>query len=284
MRKASIVIPVYNEEKNIGSVIQDIKETLQGTVEYEIIVVDDGSKDSTATIAKRNGVKVVHHAFNMGYGAALKSGIRAAKYQNVVFFDGDDSFYPSDIPKLLEYVDEFDMVIGARTNKEGEPLSRAFLRWIFTRFSSFLVGRKFQDVNSGFRLVKKDLTAKMINMLPEKFSITTTLSILLYKEGCSVVEVPISVKKQDNSNKFKLIRDGLRFPFLALRMAMYYDPFKIFSPAAFFLLTLGFAKSIYDLLTTSGIADSSILFFLSGIHLLVLALLGDLIVKIKISS
>ena len=281
MIKASIIIPAYNEEKNVGRVIHGIKEALQGTAEYEIIVVDDGSRDSTATIAERNGVKVVRHAFNMGYGAALKSGIRAAKYQNVVFFDGDDSFYPSDILKLLEYGDEFDMVIGARTNKEGEPWSRAFLRWVFTRFSSFLVGRKFRDVNSGFRLVKKDLVVKLLSMLPEKFSITTNLSILLYKEGCGIVEVPVSVKRQSNSNKLKLIRDGLGFPYLALRMSMYYDPFKIFSPTAFILLTLGFAKSIHDLLTMRSIADSSILIFLSGIQLLVLALLGDLITKSK---
>lgn len=280
-KKLSVVIPAYNEGKKIGKVIQDLKEASQGIEECDIIVVDDGSTDLTASIAEKSGVKVVHHPFNMGYGAALKSGIKAAKNQDIIFFDADDSFYPEDIFKLLEYSNDFDMVIGARTIKEGENHSRAFLRWVFTKFSSFLIGRKFRDVNSGFRLVKKDHVMEVLPLLPEKFSITTTMSILLYKRGHGILEVPIAVKKHSKGNKLKLVRDGLGFPYLALRISMYYDPFKVFSPVTFFLLSLGFIKFIYDLFVTRNITDSSILIILSGIQLLVLALLGDLIIKSK---
>lgn len=280
-KKLSIVIPAYNEEKKIGKVIQDIKEASKGIEECEIIVVDDGSHDSTASIAEKTGVRVVRHPLNMGYGAALKSGIKAAKNQEIMFFDADDSFYAEDILKLLEYSNDFDMVIGARTIKEGENHYRGFLRWLFTKFSSFLVGRKFRDVNSGFRFVKKDLVMEVLPLLPERFSITTTMSILLYKEGCGIVEVPIAVKKQSKGNKLKIVRDGLGFPYLALRMSMYYDPFKVFSPVGLFLLSLGFVKFLFDFLVLRNITDSSILIILSGIQLLVLALLGDLIVKIK---
>ncbi len=280
-KKLSIVIPAYNEGDKIGKVIQDIKAASKGIKECDIIVVDDGSSDLTASIAEKSGVRVVRHPFNMGYGAALKSGIKAARNQGIVFFDADDSFYPEDIFRLLEYSNDFDMVIGARTIKEGENHGRAFLRWLFTKFSSFLVGRKFRDVNCGFRFVKKDLVMKVLPLLPERFSITTTMSILLYKEGCGIVEVPVAVKKQSKGNKLKVVRDGLGFPYLALRISMYYDPFKIFSPVVFFLLSLGFVKSMFDLLVIKNITDSSILIILSGIQLLVLALLGDLIVKIK---
>ncbi len=280
-KKLSIVIPAYNEEKRIGKVIQGIKEVSNGIKECEIIVVDDGSHDLTASIAEKSGVRVVRHPFNMGYGAALKSGIKAAKNQEIVFFDADDSFYPEDIFKLLEYSNDFDMVIGARTLKEGENHGRAFLRWLFTKFSSFLVGRKFRDVNSGFRFVKRSLVMKLLPLLPERFSITTTMSIFLFKRGCSIVEVPIAVKKQSKGNKLKVIRDGLGFPYLALRISMYYDPFKVFSPIVFLLLSLGLVKSIFDLLVIRNITDSSIFLALSGIQLLILALLGDLIVKIK---
>jgi len=281
VRKASIVIPAYNEEENIERVIHEMREALENAGEFEILVVDDGSRDSTAAIAEKNGVHVVRHPLNMGYGAALKSGIRAAKHNHVIFFDADDSFYPEDIIRLLEYAQEFDMVIGARTDKEGEPLSRAFLRWLFTRFSSFLVGRKFHDVNSGFRLVKRDIVTGLLSILPEKFSITTTMSILLYKEGRSIIEVPVSVKKQSRGNKLKVIRDGLSFPYMALRLSMYYDPFKVFSTPAVYLLTLGFLKLVYDFVMTRNMTDSSILILLSGIQLLVLALLGDVIVKTR---
>lgn len=281
VKKLSIVIPAYNEEENIGKVIQDIEEASQGIEECDIVVVDDGSTDLTASIAEKSGVRVVRHPFNMGYGAALKSGMKAAKNQDIVLFDADDSFYPEDIFKLLEYSDDFDMVIGARTIKEGENHSRAFLRWLFTRFSSFLIGRKFRDVNSGFRLVRKDHVMEVLHLLPEKFSITTTMSILLYKKGRGILEVPIAVKKQSKGNKLKLVRDGLGFPYLALRISMYYDPFKVFSPLTFFFLSLGLAKSIFDLVFTKNLTDSSILIILSGIQLLVLALLGDLIVKSK---
>jgi glycosyltransferase involved in cell wall biosynthesis len=280
-KKLSIVIPAYNEEKRIGKVIQGIKEVSTGIEECEIIVVDDGSRDLTASIAEKSGVRVVRHPFNMGYGAALKSGIKAAKNQEIIFFDADDSFYPEDIFKLLEYSNDFDMVIGARTLKEGENHGRAFLRWLFTKFSSFLVGRKFRDVNSGFRFVKRSLVMKLLPLLPERFSITTTMSIFLFKRGCSIVEVPIAVKKQSKGNKLKVIRDGLGFPYLALRISMYYDPFKVFSPIVFLLLSLGLVKSIFDLLVIRNITDSSIFLALSGIQLLILALLGDLIVKIK---
>lgn len=280
-KKLSIVIPAYNEEKKIGKVIHGIKDASKGIKECDIIVVDDGSHDLTASIAEKSGVRVVRHPFNMGYGAALKSGIKAAKNQEIIFFDADDSFYPEDILKLLEYSNDFDMVIGARILKEGENHGRAFLRWLFTKFSSFLVGRKFRDVNSGFRFVKRNLVMKLLPLLPERFSITTTMSIFLYKGGCSIVEVPIAMKKQSRGNKLKVIRDGLGFPYLALRISMYYDPFKVFSPIVFFLLSLGFIKSMFDLLAIRNITDSSILLILSGIQLLILALLGDLIVKIK---
>jgi hypothetical protein len=122
---------------------------------------------------------------------------------------------------------------------------------------------------------------KLLPLLPERFSITTTMSIFLYKRGCNIVEVPIAVKKQSKGNKLKVIRDGFGFPYLALRISMYYDPFKVFSPIVFFLLSLGLAKSIFDLLAIRNVTDSSILLVLSGIQLLILALLGDLIVKIK---
>jgi glycosyltransferase involved in cell wall biosynthesis len=278
--KLSVVIPAYNEEEKIGKVIQEIKSALTNKGEFEIIVVDDGSKDSTAIIAEKNGAKVLRHPFNLGYGASLKSGIKAASYQNIVFFDADDRFYPEEILKLAQYADKFDMIIGCRKYNKGEALSRTVLRWIFTFFTSRLVGRKFRDVNCGFRLVKRDLLLKILPMLPEKFSATTTMSILLYKEGCTVVEVPIRVK-ENKSNKLRLLRDGLRFPYLALRMAMYYDPFKVFSPLAFLFLIVGLVKSVYDIFVMGKVADSSILLAVSGLQLLVLALLGDLIVKTK---
>lgn len=285
MREFSIIVPAYNEEKKIGRVLRGIRESLHNTGQYEIIVVDDGSRDATAKIAKINGVKVVRHPLNIGYGAALKSGIKVAKYQNVVFFDGDDSFYPLDIYKLLRYADDFDMVIGARINKEGEPLSRTFLRWIYTKFVSYLVGRNFQDVNSGFRLVKKDFVVGLLNVLPQKFSITTTLSILLHNGGSSIAEVPIRVKRQGKkNNKFKPIQDGIRFPYLALKMTMYYNPLKVLSPTALLLMTIGFAKVVYDILYMGKITESSVLPSFSGVLLLVFALLGNLVVKSRTSA
>lgn len=279
MREVTVVIPAYNEEKTIGKVIHEVEDALEGKTIYEALVVDDGSTDRTASIARSKGARVISYPINRGYGFAIKTGIRNARYDNIVCFDADDSFYGSDILKLLEHADTFDMVIGARTRKEGEPLGRSVLRRLFSAYSTYLMGRKFLDVNSGMRLVKKDKVKEFLGKLTDKFSITTTLTILMQREGFSIVEVPIRLKRKMKGNKLKLLKDGLTFPIMALQMAMYYAPLKVYSPIGIFLLVLSVIKIIYELITGFDVTDSSILLFLSGIQVLFFGLLGDLIVK-----
>ena len=110
----TIIIPAHNEEEGIADIINGIKRLNEG---YEIIVVDDGSTDNTYKLASGTCVKVIRHPYNKGYGAALKTGIRNAETDVVLFMDADGQHKPSDIKELIQYIGEYDMVVGARTKK-----------------------------------------------------------------------------------------------------------------------------------------------------------------------
>ncbi|RME78858.1 MAG: glycosyltransferase family 2 protein, partial [Chloroflexi bacterium] len=112
----SVIIPAYNEENGVAGQVENIRRVLAGqNIPHEIIVVDDGSSDGTATAARQTGARVLHHPRNRGYGAALKTGIRAARHELVAIIDADGT-YPADaLPAMLEKMDEYDMVVGART-------------------------------------------------------------------------------------------------------------------------------------------------------------------------
>lgn len=234
----SVVVPAYNEAEAIGPVIEKLAEALVERVpQFEIIVVDDGSVDGTAEAVRHARARVVRHPANGGYGRALVSGIEAARHDWVLMIDADGSYPPSEILRLLDYAPDFDLVIGARegTHFWGTP-TKAFLRWVYLRLASFVVGARVPDANSGLRLVRKSLVDKqgLVRCLGYSFTTTMTLSFLM--QGRFVKFMPIRFEaRAGGHSKVKPVRDILRTLQLMTQVMIIYNPLKLFVTIALLL-------------------------------------------------
>jgi len=272
----TVIIPAYNEEKGIGEVIDKIKEAMENAkVNHEIIVVNDGSTDETAAIVKGKSVKLVQHPYNKGYGAALKTGVKNAKGNIVLFMDADAQQNADDIPRLLEPMKEYDMVVGKRTKGSKIPLLRRLGKFILSVLANYLAGQKIPDLNSGFRAIKKEIVMKYMGILPDTFSFTTTITLATIKEGYNLKYVPIETGERVGSSKVKLFRDGSRFVMLILRTVALFDPLKVFLPVSIVLFLAGFSYLVYNLIFYLNVPDTSVLLIVSSLILFFFGLLAD---------
>lgn len=229
----SVVIPSYNEELGIQDVIHGVHSVLQNSqlqkdTSYEIIVVDDGSTDQTASIAQNAGARVIRHPLNMGYGKSLLTGFGHARFDWILTIDGDGSYPTEEIGRLLPYLRDFDMVIGARRGIHfwGNPL-QAVLRWIYLKMAKFVAGENVPDANSGLRAIRREALrgALPIQCLGYSFSTTMTLSFL--KQGRFVRFVPIAYQARRGQSKVRRLRDIPRTLQLMTQVIVYFNPLKL---------------------------------------------------------
>lgn len=272
----SIVIPAYNEEEGIKDVLTGIRDTLkEDDLDYEILVVDDGSTDRTAEIVRNEGVKLIQHTYNRGYGAALKTGTKHARGDFVLYVDADNQHNPGDIIKLLKYMNKNDMVVGARTKDSRIPFTRRIGKKILTFIANYLSETKIPDLNSGLRLVRKDVVMEFIHILPNTFSFTTTITLACIKSGYTVKYVPINTLERVGDSKINPFRDGFRFIMLILRTVALFDPLKVFLPLSIVLFTLGFLELVREVVFSLSIWSTSMLLLLSAILIFFFGLLAD---------
>jgi len=285
MNMLSIVIPAYNEQQALESVLDDLRAVLDGTGQsHEIIVVDDGSTDSTAEIVRQKGiVRLIQHPYNRGYGAALKTGILHASGDTILTFDADGTYRAGDIPRLLEQAGGYDMVVGSRTGKVVKiPLYRRPAKWFLTKLANYLSRANIPDLNSGMRLFKKADIKEFLNVLPSSFSFTTTLTLAYLCNDYLVKYVSVDCYKGVGKSKIKPFRDGFNFILLILRVITYFNPLRVFLPVAFSLLVAAVIVLICSLLLLDGILDATVVaLFVAAIQVGVLGLLADAIAKKK---
>ena len=276
----SVVIPAYNEEKAIGAVLEELIEVLKGQT-YEIIVVDDGSTDNTTKIVqKKESVKLIQHPYNKGYGSALKAGIKSATHDLILIIDGDGTYPVKAIPELLKEVDQYDMVIGARTGENVKiQLYRKPAKWFLSKMANYLSGTKIPDLNSGMRIFKKEDVIKFFNLLPSGFSFTTTLTLAYLSNDYNVKYVPIDYYERRGESKIKPFRDGFNFIMLIVRTITYFNPLKVFLPISIVLFVFSSAILLYDGIVHRDVADLSIILILAAFQIGFLGLLADLIVR-----
>ncbi len=278
----SVIVPAYNEEDGIGEVVDRIHGALTRSGRpFEILAVDDGSEDRTSAILQEKPVQVLAHGTNRGYGAALKTGIRASRYRHVAILDADGTYKEEDILHLMEHMESFDMVVGARTGEDVNiPLIRRPPKWILNKLANFLTETNIPDLNSGFRIFDKEVAERFFRILPQNFSFTTTLTMAMLTNGYSVKFVPTDYKKRKGDSKIRPFQDTVNFFSLIVRTALYFAPLKVFMPLSFVILFLGLAKMIFiDILVIQNLTDGSILLLLAGIQVGMLGLLADLIDK-----
>ena len=276
--RVSIVIPAYNEREVIGVVLKELLETGY----YEIIVVDDGSTDGTAEEARRYGVTVLHHAYNIGNGAAVKTGIRAATGDIIVLMDGDGQHAPADVPRLVSHVGKYDMVVGARTSASVAKMHRTMANQLFNRYASYIVDHRVEDLTSGFRAAKASHLKKFVYLLPNGFSYPTTITIALFRSGYSVRYEPIVAAERVGKSKIRPLRDGSRFLLTITRLAAFFVPMKVFLPISLLFFTVGVTYSAYLILFFRRFSNMAALLVMSGIIIFLIGLVAEQLALLRL--
>jgi glycosyltransferase involved in cell wall biosynthesis len=281
--KVSIIIPAFNEEKIIKEVLNNIGEILsKEEIAGEIIVIDDGSKDKTYDVLLefKDKIKIIRNSVNEGYGASIKQGIKKAEYANILIIDADGTYPVEKIPELLEHMGDYDMVVGSREGKNVHiPFLRRFAKFFIVNFANYLTQTKIPDLNSGFRIFKKEVANKYLSILPDGFSLTTTITLAMLVNKYKVKYVPIDYFKRVGRSKIKPINDTINFISLIIRSMLYFKPLRVFIPvsAVLFIITLGML--IYDILVINNIGDKTVMAAFIFLQVLILGMIADLIVK-----
>lgn len=193
----SIFFPFWNEEENIKNVVEKaIPEAMKVAEKWEILMIDDGSVDKTAEIGrslekKYKNVRLISHQPNRGYGAALKEGLESAKYNLVVFTDGDGQFNFSQVNKFLEKLDGNDMVIGYRSVRK-DSLIRHLLMLYLKLHDFVLFGFKFRDIDCGFKLFTRKALKNLFPLRSEGAMITTEILAKAKRRGLKIAEVGVN--------------------------------------------------------------------------------------------
>lgn len=281
----TIIIPAFNEEKAICNTIVKLKEAL---IHYkcQLLVINDASTDNTGQlIGEIEGIQVIHHKRNKGYGASLKTGIRYATTDWVAFYDADGQHYPDELIKLIKVVGEADMVVGDRGRKFYSTMMRSPGKWLIKQIAQLLVGQRIPDLNSGLRIVKRSLIQKQLQLYPNGFSFSTTSTISFFYYGLVVKYIPINIQNRVGKSSVKLFKDGFNTIMLIVRLITLFNPLKIFMPISFLLMLLGVAYQVYIFATTGlHIEGGSLITILSGLIIFFVGILADQISAMRLES
>ena len=236
----TVVIPAYNEAQVIERVLGGLGKLADRR--FEIIVVDDGSTDGTAAaaaaaLAGLDGAagacgRVVSHPYNIGNGAAVKTGIRQARGERILFMDADGQHAVDDLPRLLASLDRFDMAVGARSKESQAGWHRRRANGFYNRFASYVARRPIKDLTSGFRGLRQEVARRYVSLLPNGFSYPTTITLCLMRGGFSVDYIPIEARRRAGKRKIKLLSDGSKFLLVILKSCMLFSPMRSFLPVS----------------------------------------------------
>src|SRR3989344_4779689 len=275
----SVVIPVYNEEKIAREFFEKLKGEIQHLcITYEIIAVNDGSHDHSHEILKSiSDIIVIHNPYNLGYGASLKKGLKAARGNWILIMDSDGTYPVEKISDFLEYVNVYDMVVGNRNHKR-DALGRKPAKWILKKLASFLVGRDIPDLNSGMRVFRRDLALEFFDLYPSGFSFTTTITIAFFVNDYTIQYIGIPYYKRVGDSN---IRPWHFFDFMALvmKLILYFKPLKMLFIPIISLFSLGVAKAIKDIITIRSIGNLALILILFSFQILTMALVLKIITK-----
>lgn len=284
MVSVSVVIPVYNEVAAIGATLEQVQAVMEAArLRGEIIVVDDGSIDGTAdVVARASAVRLIKHPQNRGYGAALKTGIRQASYDVVVILDADGTYPCEMIPRLVDEIGAYDMVVGARTGEEVHvPLIRRPAKWVLNRLADYLSGQDIPDLNSGLRAFKRDVAVRFFRLLPSGFSFTTSLTLALLTNDYNVLYIPVNYYRRKGRSKIRPVQDTINFFSLVVRVVLSFRPLRVFVPLSAVFIALSLAKVIYDINAYNfHLATSTVVLVTLTFQVIVLGLVADLVVSL----
>ena len=269
----SLILPARNEAKGLRLLLPNLVAALPHA---EIIIVDDGSDDDTPTVCAKFPVRVVNHPYPKGNGAAIKSGARAAYGDILIFMDADGQHQVADIQALLaKFKEGYDMVVGARTPGSQASAQRAVANDFFSRFATWMVGQRVEDLTSGFRIVDAKKFRKFLYLLPNRFSYPTTITMSFFRSGYSVAYVPVHTPKRIGASHLRPFRDGVRFLLIIIKIGTLYSPQKLFLPISAGFFGLGFAYYLFTFFTMGRFTNMSALLFISSILTFLIGIVSE---------
>jgi glycosyltransferase involved in cell wall biosynthesis len=275
----SIIIPVFNEAGKLQELLNNIRALRLAN--SEIIVIDDGSTDGSADAAMAGGANVIRHPYNIGNGAAIKSGIRAARGRFLVFMDGDGQHRPEDIPKLIAQSRNYHMVVGARAKGSKRRVHRYAANVVYNLLASYVTRFKVKDLTSGFRLLSRLDAVRFIDLLPNTFSYPTTLTLAFLRSGLTIKYVPIQTLYRAGQSKISLVTDGIRFLLIITKIATLFSPFRVFLPVSLFFFLGGTSNYIYTYVTTHRFTNMSVFLLTTAVIIFMLGLISEQIALLR---
>lgn len=279
MDKISIILPAKNEVAGLSRTLPRLREEMP---DAEIIVVDDGSTDATAQVARDQGARVIGSPYSMGNGAAIKRGARAASGDILVFMDADGQHDPGDIQKLLTKLGQgYDMVVGARDSSGQASVHRGLANRFYNWLASRMTGFEVKDLTSGFRAVRADRFREFLHLLPNGFSYPTTSTMAFFRSAYPVAYVPIPVARRvGNGSHIRPMKDGIRFLLIIFKIATLYSPLKLFVPVAMAFFILGLAYYGYTFATMHRFTNMSTLLFSASVIIFLIGLISEQITNL----
>jgi glycosyltransferase involved in cell wall biosynthesis len=290
----TVVVPAFQEREGLGMVLSELQAMAEGWDRpVEIVVVDDASDDGTAEVVAESavsGVRLVRHDRNLGYGASLKTGIQAARFETIAIIDADGTYPAEAIPGMVESLAGVDMVVGDRSGHPSAiPLIRRPAKALLRGLARYVTGISIPDLNSGLRVFRKSLVAQYLPILSERFSFTTTLTIASLCDGLAVVYCPIEYGQRVGHSKL-VAWDFFGFLSLVTRLSILFRPLRVFAPMALVSFFLGGVKLAWDvsvaagkegagdlgaLLETETVSTSAVVLFLVAVQMLLMGMMAE---------
>jgi glycosyltransferase involved in cell wall biosynthesis len=284
LNAVTVVIPAYNEEKTIADVVKRVAYNMPHAT---ILVIDDGSSDSTAELARSAGALVISHPVNKGNGASMKTALRAIEGGIVAVIDADGQHDPADLPKLIQHLEKYDLVVGARSfvSEQGSWL-RNIGNIILSRLAGFLAEQQVPDLTCGLRVFKHSIATKFLHVYPNGYSFPSTTTLCFITAGYNVHFEPVSAKHRKPNTKSNLrpFRDGFKFLSFIMRIISLTNPNKIFFPTGLFLLICGILLTIRNLVLFAQFSGGTVLFLAGGINIIFFGLILDQFAALRIQE
>lgn len=273
MSKVSIILPAHNEAESLAKLLPQLTSLYP---DFEIIVVNDGSTDATEEVVKESMAQLISHPYCMGNGAAVKTGARAASGESLVYMDADGQHSAQDVARLIaELKKGFDMVVGARAHRHHASFSRSIANKLYNWFASMMTGYKILDLTSGFRAVNARKFRVFLYLLPNGFSYPTTITMAFFRSGFPVTYLPVEVGKRQGKSKIRLLKDGIRFFLIILKIGSLFSPMRLFLPISFAIFFTGLVYYGYTYYYFGRFSNMSALLFTSSLMIFLIGIVSE---------
>lgn len=274
----SVVVPAHNE----GAVIADVVKALQASARWrEILVIDDGSTDTTGDRARAAGATVVRHPYQKGNGAAVKTGIRRATGDFILIIDGDGQHRAEDAVRLVARLGEYDLVVGARTGTSQATRFRRAGNSMLNSLAGYLTGHRIPDLTSGFRAARRAYLEEFLHLLPNGFSTPVTTTMAFLRAGYNVAFEPTDALTRVGTSKIRFFSDGTKFFLIVLRVITIFSPLRVFAPLSLGALGLGVGYAIWTIATQVHVTNSSVLLIVLGVVIFLIGLVSEQIAALR---